>query len=66
MKNYKPSSCAWIAVSVLGLCVVAIVYAAFSSNIKLSVGGNYAIELQVGEATQPINLTVNKTERYGL
>ena len=66
LKSYRPSGKAWIAVSIIGLCVVGIIYAVCAADISLHVQGAYDINLKVGNGATQINVTNIITERTGI
>lgn len=53
---YKPSKKAWIAVSVLGLCIVAIVYAVMASDFSVKLNSALQLEIKNGEGSTQINV----------
>lgn len=60
LEYYKPTKRAWIAVSILGLCIVAIVYAVCSSNVRVKVGTSFGLEAETGNASQDVHFHVQQ------
>jgi len=53
--TFKYSSKAWIAASILGLCIVAIVYAVFASDWSFSLRSILEIDIENGDGATEIN-----------
>jgi len=57
--TFKYSSKAWIAVSILGLCIVAIVYAVFASDWSFELRSILEIDIKNGDGATEINVINN-------
>ena len=66
MKHYKPSSKAWVAVSVIALSVVAIVYAVCAVDWNIRFTGGTQIEVKTGKGAIQNTITVHNHHKMGL
>lgn len=55
LQYYKPSGKAWLAVSIIGLCIVAIVYVVVAADINVEVDSAIRIKVETGKGAQAIN-----------
>lgn len=67
LQYYKPSGKAWLAVSILGLCVTAIVFIVASSDINVEVGTSLNLKVKTGEAAPAINVyNIQPQKKFGI
>lgn len=56
LKYYRPSVKAWLAVSIIGLCVVGIIYAVMASDFSVKLNSVLQLEVKNGEGATEINV----------
>lgn len=66
LKYYRPSGKAWLAASIIGLCVVGIVYAVMASDFSVKLNSVLQLEIKNGDGATQINVTNYVTERTGI